>query len=394
MGEYALDPNTVYEFDENGTPRNPNDSQSLIDQEQPQDTAIPQNMFMGVPIVEQRPESIQPENLTPALNTPSRMITNRPELQEQAIDTGGGYIGDKGVINYKDTRKGEVLLKPDPIEKQLEKIEKLTPEQLTTIFEGKYKVSLSKASEEQALEQIRSEAPAAFRKRFGYDISRATGADLAAFLTDRDKVMKGLTKIYSERQRLAIEERKEYSADNIKKLKEENRQLDQMLKATKPPAPKMEPFMDENGKYVGRLDVNNPETNVITSKNNLKPYEKPVKPENPEYKPGQAMKRMSAINSAIVRLKSGSPFDALIAANLPEYAGSGTSVDPAIRQQAVDQLTKELDYLKQFAPAGAASKEQTPPTATIDQYGYVTGEQRDVKGKKYQYIGNNKWKKL
>ncbi len=263
MGEYALEPNTVYDFDENGTPRNPNDSQSLINPEQSQEAAIPQNMFMDVPIIEQRPDNIQPESIQPKQPAPA-IITNRPELRDQAIDTGGGYVGkDEGVISYKDSRKGDTLRKPDPVEQQLEKIEKLTPEQLTTIFEGKYKVSLTKSAEEQALEQVRSEAPQAFRKRFGYDISRATSSDLSAFLTDRDKVTKGLTKIFSERQRLAIEERKEYSADEIRKTREELSLLKKMI-----PTPKNTNYYTPEGRAV-IVDMNSPHAQKIIDVNNL-----------------------------------------------------------------------------------------------------------------------------
>uniref|UniRef100_A0A6M3J499 Uncharacterized protein n=1 Tax=viral metagenome TaxID=1070528 RepID=A0A6M3J499_9ZZZZ len=376
--EYSVleDPNAVYEFDENGNPRNPYDSQSLI---QP---AIPAEA--PVPLITNRPERMQeaidtrggfideggrpisyksgPEGRDlsePAISKASPIITNEEELRQSALDTGGAFIeNDQKVTSY---RKEPPKLS---VEQQLNKIEQLTPEQLTKVFEGKYNVSLTKSAEEQALGQVRSETPGAFRKRFGYDISRASNADLTAFIKDRDKVAKGITKIFEERQKLAIEARKEFSADNIRQLKEENRQLDQMLKATKPPTPKNVPFMDAKGRVI-MINKNDPNSQAVIDKNGLVPYSKPTAPKKPEYKPGQAMKRMSAISSAISKLKSGSTIDALLMSQIPEYAGLMASSDPAAKEQAISQMKAELEYVKQFAPKGSGAEAEVPKAGKV-----------------------------
>ena len=70
-----------------------------------------------------------------------------------------------------------------------------------------------------------------------------------------------------------------------------------------------------------------------------------AKAEKPEYTVKQALGRMSTIKSAISRMNSGSPMDALLMSQLPEYAGAMASADPAVRQSAIDQLNQEYDYI-------------------------------------------------
>jgi hypothetical protein len=82
----------------------------------------------------------------------------------------------------------------------------------------------------------------------------------------------------------------------------------------------------------------------------------------PEIKPAAALKRMTSLKSAIARLNSGGSIDALLLAQIPEYAGLMASNDPAAKQEAIAQMQQEYDYVKGFAPKGAAASAGTKPT--------------------------------
>lgn len=82
--------------------------------------------------------------------------------------------------------------------------------------------------------------------------------------------------------------------------------------------------------------------------------------EKPEYKQGQALKRMSAIKSATAKLQSGGAIDAIMLAQFPEYAGQMGSEDPQVRKTAIEQLNNEYAYVSKFAPKGTANPKPAP----------------------------------
>jgi len=348
---------------------------------------------------------------------PPALITNIPGRRQEAIDTGGGYIdpdtqepisymgGDtagheppalgrpedqpqSAIDKLTDTRgtadtdalnlinfgkKSPADLdreRQQNIDKMLKKGMKLTPEELTKVSEGIYRVSLTIPAKEQAQAMMDKDAVGNFRQMFNYNIKDATDADLARFREAQKKNLKTFEDNFTQRQKLALAYYKEHTPDALKALQMENVQLGILKKKVdlaKPEKPeKVTPrnanYMTPAGKIV-IVNMNDPNAQSIIDTNGLKPYKEPAKPEKPEYKPGQAMKRMSAISSAISRLKSGSPIDALLVAQIPEYAGLMASNDPAAKQQAIDQLTTELEYVKGFAPA---TTKETPPAAPVD----------------------------
>lgn len=93
--------------------------------------------------------------------------------------------------------------------------------------------------------------------------------------------------------------------------------------------------------------------------------QRPDKADKPEYKPGQALKRISAIDSAIARLNSGNPIDTMLAIQMPELAGMIGQKDPAVIKSAVEQLKAEKAYVSQFAPEGSIAT----PTKKDDPLG-------------------------
>ena len=74
------------------------------------------------------------------------------------------------------------------------------------------------------------------------------------------------------------------------------------------------------------------------------------KDSKPEYTPGQALKRMTALMSAKVKLQSGNPIDALVLAQFPEYQGLMASADPEARKTAIAAIDEEMAHVSKFAP--------------------------------------------
>lgn len=137
-----------------------------------------------------------------------------------------------------------------------------------------------------------------------------------------------------------------------------------------PVTPKDDLVLGADGKYVKKEagvvgyvkpDVHSPER--LQQEKDLKAAGR--QPTPPEIKPGAALKRMSAIKSAIARLNSGGSIDALLLAQIPEYAGLMASNDPEARKEAITQLQAELDYVKGFAPKGAPSVAEVKPGGKI-----------------------------
>ena len=85
--------------------------------------------------------------------------------------------------------------------------------------------------------------------------------------------------------------------------------------------------------------------------------------EKPEYKEGQARRRMAANRSAKAKLQSGSQFDALLRAEFPEYAESMGSEDPQVIGAAIKDLDDEYAYLSKFVPKGTANPKPAPVVA-------------------------------
>lgn len=252
--EYALeDPNVVYEFDENGNPRIPEDSQSLIQPEAPVETPP------AIPLITNRPERRQeaidtrggyidenqrsisykdsPEGRDispPAISLASPVGTNQEEYRQAALDSGGAFVEKDGTTtNYGWNKKAPPQPKqPPPVEQMIKSLENVTYEQRRELAGKMFKVDLNTSAEEIALQQVRSEEAGAFKKRFGYSIQSANNADLGAFLKDRDKVQKDYAKIISERQRLAQDWLKDNTAEAHKALAEELRQLKELAPKT------------------------------------------------------------------------------------------------------------------------------------------------------------------
>lgn len=86
--------------------------------------------------------------------------------------------------------------------------------------------------------------------------------------------------------------------------------------------------------------------------------------EKPEYKPGQALKRGSAIKSMKSKLQSGGAVDALMLSQFPEYAGLIASGDPQAKEAAIKALDDEYAHVSKFFPKGTAPEKPTPAKPT------------------------------
>lgn len=90
-----------------------------------------------------------------------------------------------------------------------------------------------------------------------------------------------------------------------------------------------------------------------------------LKKEKPEYTPKQALSRLSAIDSTLVRLRSAEAVDANMANVNPMLAPLMNVKDPEAIKQAIESLKREREYVEKFAPAREQKKEEKvePPEA-------------------------------
>ncbi len=123
------------------------------------------------------------------------------------------------------------------------------------------------------------------------------------------------------------------------------------------------PQQDEGNKHVTKQVVGYDEKGMpVTKVVATAPRYKNTSSEKPEYKPGQALKRIAVIDSSIAKLKSSGVVDTALAIQNPELAALLNSKDPEAAKQAIASLEQEREYVATFAPKGSVKplKAQQP----------------------------------
>jgi hypothetical protein len=91
--------------------------------------------------------------------------------------------------------------------------------------------------------------------------------------------------------------------------------------------------------------------------------------EKPEFKPGQALKRVSAIDAAVARLKSGGMVDAALAIQFPALAGLMGTKDKVATDAAIASLMQEREYMQDFLPE---KYRKAPEFPAVPKGGHMT----------------------
>jgi hypothetical protein len=111
---------------------------------------------------------------------------------------------------------------------------------------------------------------------------------------------------------------------------------------------------------------------VLDEQGNItKRYKKgqpPTKPEKPEKTTSQALARISQINKLLATVDKTDTISQLMALSYPALAGAvGQKMDPQLKQDLVDQLQTEREYLQQFVPEKA--RKAQPPRLNLGAEG-------------------------